>query len=130
MRFLRILPAIVAISSWPLSSSTLNVALGRSSFTTPGNSRMSSLAMVTPIGVRPAEAAGLSGRAYAPERAGVQGESAVGHSPRPGNSTRSVAALHEKGDPADDGGAEKQTDRQAAQSGQPCDKSGHDQCRE
>src|SRR6056297_2881867 len=48
MRFLRIFPAVCAMISWPFSSSTRNVALGRSSFTTPGNSSISSLAMVTP----------------------------------------------------------------------------------
>eukprot|EP01012_Entosiphon_sulcatum_P048436 TRINITY_DN6691_c0_g1_i1.p1 TRINITY_DN6691_c0_g1~~TRINITY_DN6691_c0_g1_i1.p1 ORF type:complete len:125 (-),score=10.58 TRINITY_DN6691_c0_g1_i1:204-578(-) len=42
MRYLRILPAIVANTPWPFSSVTRNIALGSTSFTTPSNSIMSS----------------------------------------------------------------------------------------
>src|SRR5690242_9905128 len=45
MRFLRILPAVCAMISWPFSSFTRNVALGSSSETIPGNSSNSSLAI-------------------------------------------------------------------------------------
>src|SRR5271155_4440608 len=50
MRFLRILPAVCAMISWPFSSVTRKVALGRSSLTVPGNSRSSSFA-IRPLAV-------------------------------------------------------------------------------
>src|SRR5215831_4597535 len=45
MRFLRIRPAVWAMISCSFSSFTLNVALGSSSVTTPGNSSISSFAI-------------------------------------------------------------------------------------
>src|SRR6476661_6498992 len=44
MRFLRILPAVWPRTSWPFSSFTRNIALGRSSTTCPRISSSSSLA--------------------------------------------------------------------------------------
>ena len=48
-RFLRTLPAVWAMISWPFSSFTRKVALGSSSLTVPGNSRSSSFA-IRPLG--------------------------------------------------------------------------------
>src|SRR6185437_12703330 len=45
MRFLRILPAVWAMISWPFCRSTRKVALGKSSLTVPSNSSNSSLAI-------------------------------------------------------------------------------------
>src|SRR5579863_974810 len=45
MRFLRILPAVWAIISWPFCRSTRKVALGSNSLTVPSNSSNSSLAI-------------------------------------------------------------------------------------
>ncbi len=46
IRFLRMRPAVWAMISWPFSSFTRKVALGRSSETTPGSSIISSLAIL------------------------------------------------------------------------------------
>src|SRR5262249_19707631 len=45
MRFLRILPAVWAMISWPFCSCTRKVALGSNSLTMPSNSRSSSFAI-------------------------------------------------------------------------------------
>src|SRR5580692_839011 len=50
MRFLRILPEVWVRTSWPFSSFTRNIALGKSSVTVPSNSSNSSLAIVSGSG--------------------------------------------------------------------------------
>src|SRR6185312_11073459 len=61
MRFLRIRPAVWAMISCSFSSFTLNVALGSSSVTTPGNSSISSFA----IRLLPSRSSRENGRASA-----------------------------------------------------------------
>src|SRR6202042_1085323 len=50
MRFLRILPAVWAMISWPFCKRTRKVALGSNSLTVPSNSSNSSLAIDPQLG--------------------------------------------------------------------------------